>query len=381
MLMSNQLIAIKINNTNFQFYQHLGYDIKKGDVIYVPPSQLKDGSHAHVSVMCDECKDVFEREYRQYRKRCHNNKDYCSKCSAIIRKQTMIEKYGVEYPLQNEDIKNKTKQTNMQKYGVEYVLQAPSVIEKRKNTCIEKYGYENPGMSPEIQKKNKQYFMETYGCENPFMLDEVKEKIKQTCIEKYGVEYYSQNDDCKNKTIATNMEKYGVPHSMQCQEVKQKAIETNLRKYGFANPIQHPDVQQKVRMSLMENGTGKASAQQIQLHEIIKKKYPEALLNYPFSTCSLDVFIEIDGVKIDCEYDCWYWHQDQQRDIKRDKFLQSKGFKTLRIKSGRLLPTEQELFSAIDYLVNTEHHLKEIVLSDWKEKEAEECQKQLLVAL
>ena len=42
--------------------------------------------------------------------------------------------------------------------------------------------------------------------------------------------------------------------------------------------------------------------------------------------------------------------------------------------------TEQELFDAIDYLVNTEHHFKEIILSDWKEKEEEECQKQLLAA-
>lgn len=44
--------------------------------------------------------------------------------------------------------------------------------------------------------------------------------------------------------------------------------------------------------------------------------------------------------------------------------------------SGHLLPTEQELFDAIDYLVNTEHHFKEIILSDWKGKEEEECQKQ-----
>ena len=29
--------------------------------------------------------------------------------------------------------------------------------------------------------------------------------------------------------------------------------------------------------------------------------------------------------------------------------------------------TAEELFDAIDYLVNTEHHFKEIILSDWKE--------------
>ena len=85
-----------------------------------------------------------------------------------------------------------------------------------------------------------------------------------------------------------------------------------------------------------------------------------------FSQCSLDIFIEVNGVKIDIEYDGSYWHQNQQKDIKRDKFLQSHGFKTLRVRSGHLLPNEQELFDAIDYLVSTEHHFKEIVLSDWK---------------
>ena len=72
---------------------------------------------------------------------------------------------------------------------------------------------------------------------------------------------------------------------------------------------------------------------------------------------------------------------DKMKDLRRDRFLWSEGIKTLRIRSGILLPTEQELFDAIDYLVNTEHHFKEIILSDWKEKEEEECQEQLQVVL
>ena len=75
----------------------------------------------------------------------------------------------------------------------------------------------------------------------------------------------------------------------------------------------------------------------------------------------------MDSIKIDVEYDGWFWHQDKHKDLKRDKFLQSQGFKVLRVRSGVQLPTEEELFEAIDYLVNTEHHFKEIILSDWKE--------------
>ena len=80
----------------------------------------------------------------------------------------------------------------------------------------------------------------------------------------------------------------------------------------------------------------------------------------------LDIFLCVENIKIDIEYDGWFWHQDLQQDIKRDKFLQSNGFKTLRIRSGHLIPTEQELFDTIDELIYTNHCFREIVLSDWK---------------
>ena len=66
MLVPNQLIEVIINSTNFQFYKDLGYNVHKGDAIHAPPNELKDGSHLHVSLICDVCQEPFEREYRQY---------------------------------------------------------------------------------------------------------------------------------------------------------------------------------------------------------------------------------------------------------------------------------------------------------------------------
>ena len=126
------------------------------------------------------------------------------------------------------------------------------------------------------------------------------------------------------------------------------------------------EIKEKSIKTMYEHGTQKTSTQQLKVYEMIKNKHPDVILNYAFSSLSLDIVVEINNVKIDIEYDGWFFHQDKQKDIKRDKFLQSQGFKTLRIRSGHLLPTEQELFDAIDYLVNTEHHFKEIILSDWK---------------
>ena len=353
MLAPNQLIRVKITRRNYEHYHGLGYDVQCKDIIMVPPEHLTVGSHDQVLVICDICGKPMEREFKTYITHRKYGIDTCAKCKTEKNKITNTEKYGCENPMQSDEIQKRARATMLDKYGVESPAKLEKIREKMRLTTLRKYGVEYAAQS-----------------------DVVKEQMKSTCLDKYGVTHFSHTQQYKEKMAATCQEKYGADTPFQSSEILQKARQTFLEKYGVENPIQIPEVREKVQQTLMKNGTCKTSKQQIQLHEMIKKKYPDALLNYPFSTCSLDIFIEIKGVKIDCEYDCWYWHQDQQRDMRRDKFLQSEGFKTLRIKSGKLLPTEQELFDAIDYLVNTEHHFKEIILSDWKEKEEEECQKQ-----
>ena len=50
--------------------------------------------------------------------------DCVNKNSLVKNKQTCLKKYGVEYSLQSDEIKQKRKQTNLDKYGVEYPLQS-----------------------------------------------------------------------------------------------------------------------------------------------------------------------------------------------------------------------------------------------------------------
>lgn len=214
----------------------------------------------------------------------------------------------------------KTEQSNLIKYGTACVFQSESIKNKIKDTNLQKYG-----------------------VENPFQSEDIKDKIKSTCLNKYGAEYFSQTDMHKIKTKQTCMERYGVEFPNQSPEVKEKSLKT------FA-----------------QNESIKTSTQQRKVYEIIQKKYPEAILNYAFSNCLLDVFVCVNNIKLDIEYDGWFWHQDQQQDIKRDKFLQSNGFKTLRIRSGHLVPDEHEIFDAIDELVTTQHCFREIILPDWK---------------
>ncbi len=319
MLVPNQLVEVTVSSHTFKHYQELGYDVRKGDSILVPPSDLTNGSHVRVEIECDICGEKYKTSYQKYNNAI-NDINRCRKCAS----------------------------------------------KKGRQTCLEKYGNENISAIPSIREKIKQTCLERYGVCHPLQNEQVKNKLKQTNIELYGVEYVTKSDVVREKIKSTWMNKYGVDNPFSSNEIQNKVKQTSLLKYGEVTPAKNPIVQAKIRQSLTENGTGKASSQQIQLHQIVQRKYPTAELNYPFSTCSLDIFICVDNVNIDIEYDCWYWHQDQQRDIKRDKFLQSQEFKILRIRSGHLLPNEQDLFDAIDYLVNTEHHFKEIILEDWK---------------
>ena len=90
-------------------------------------------------------------------------------------------------------------------------------------------------------------------------------------------------------------------------------------------------------------------------------------LNVVFDVYWLDVVVEHGDIRIDIEYDGWYWHRDKLKDdAKRDEFLIEAGWHVLRIRSGAFLPSPDQLEKAILRLINGETWV-EIVLDDWKD--------------
>jgi hypothetical protein len=91
------------------------------------------------------------------------------------------------------------------------------------------------------------------------------------------------------------------------------------------------------------------------------------ILNYPENRYRIDVAIMRNSQKIAVEYDCWYWHQGkEEHDAKRDKYLVSRDWKILHIKSSVLLPTRKQLNTAIKQLVDTNEVIHNLYLKDWK---------------
>ena len=115
-------ITIKITESNFQYYENLGYDISIGENILLPIELLSKGSHYKIKCQCDSCgieKDVI---YKNYIKYDNNWGEYkCRKCSEKKRKETLQKNYGVDYPIQNKKVMTKMKKTLLKKYGVENI--------------------------------------------------------------------------------------------------------------------------------------------------------------------------------------------------------------------------------------------------------------------
>lgn len=65
-------------------------------------------------------------------------------------------KYGLDYPCQSEEVKEKIRKTNIKKYGHEYSLASSDVREKIKKTNLLKYGFEHASSSPDIKNKVRQ---------------------------------------------------------------------------------------------------------------------------------------------------------------------------------------------------------------------------------
>jgi hypothetical protein len=73
---------------------------------------------------------------------------YCDDCRKIKtsekRKATNIEKFGVEHPFQNKEIKDKIKKTFVDKYGVDNPSKNKDIRDKQKQSCLERFGSESP---------------------------------------------------------------------------------------------------------------------------------------------------------------------------------------------------------------------------------------------
>lgn len=129
-------------------------------------------------------------------------------------KKTVEEKYGGVLPINTPEQIAKRKEQFKDQGFVEQVL------EKRKETCLEKYGVDHHMKSEVGKEAVKAAMQEKYGVDYPLQSEEVKEKMRQTCQERYGVDNIMDVPEVKSKVAQTMMDRYGVERYNQLPEMK-----------------------------------------------------------------------------------------------------------------------------------------------------------------
>ena len=112
-------VEIKITESNYQYYEDLGYDVSIGEILTIQTELMSKGSHYKIKCKCDSCsveKDVIFKNYVKYDNKW--GEYFCRKCSEHKRKKTLRKNYGVDYPIQNDKVRTKMKKTINKKYGI-----------------------------------------------------------------------------------------------------------------------------------------------------------------------------------------------------------------------------------------------------------------------
>lgn len=154
-------------------------------------SSIKDESrdlgicnNVHIKI-CQVCGKPFQigNKYLYYDKKTCSNE-----CRYKLSTQTWHD--NEESNLQN------MKDSLQEKYGVDYTWQIPDVIKKSKQTCLDKYG-------------------ETSYCKT----QEFKDRLIQQNQKKYGVDWYMQTAEYWQKAKSTWKKKYGVDNPSKAGQV------------------------------------------------------------------------------------------------------------------------------------------------------------------
>lgn len=244
------------------------------------------------------------------------------------RNKTMINRYGVLYPMQSEELRTKIQNTNIEKYGCKNPAQNDEIKKK----------ISQRNSSPEVLDKYLKTALDHYGVPRPSMCEEVKMKMISTCQEKYGVDWASQSTEIKEKTRETVNTKYGVDSSFQ--------IESNMSKIS-----DHyiSNINREVAKKLLEKGI-----------ETEFEFYVEGK-SYDLHMRKTNIFLEIDpSYTHNCIGNHYGMVRDQFYHLERTKWAEQHGFRCIHIFDWDDLDKILNIFTPKEIIYARKCEIKEI---------------------
>ena len=187
------------------------------------------------------------------------------------RKKTMLDRYGVEYPIQNKAIRDKIDKTNLNKYGATNVAKNDNIRKKISNSLRD----------PLTQAKRIEASLEKYGTEYPSQCEAVKDKTAKTNLEKYGVKYSIQSPSVYTKARQRQMiVRRGNPGI--AKRIAQSTHLTCISKYGVDWPCQLPQCKRA------SNGRSKINDE---FYKVLDSHNINYIEEFPIGKYSYDVLL------------------------------------------------------------------------------------------
>lgn len=245
-MVKNNESKVEITTRNIKYYKDKNYLCNVGDVISIDITTMPKKSHNKVIAICELCGNEKELPYSKYN---HNKDRYgyysCVKCSDKKRKNTVKEKYGVEYFNQldcekerlkqwmsSEEFKYKTKRKLKEIYGVEHY----SKTDEFKSNFSSK-------MKLNIKQKKEHG---KYDC--PLTREGNKELREKSMFNKYGATYSFQIPYIKNKIQNKNLINFGHISPFGNIDIQNRAKDTLIEKYGVDNPFKNKEIQDRIHI-------------------------------------------------------------------------------------------------------------------------------------
>jgi len=241
-------------------------------------------------------------------------------CKDQVAKQTLLDNHGVVNVAQMQ----KTKDAIAKSLSLKTEMQRLEIQQKTIATNNEKYGVDYPTQNNEIIKKRQLSNLQKYGVKEPIQLAKTQDKIKQNNIEKYGVEYPSQltsNRDKYRKTrksfddsLRPNRILFDTPEN--CEKIYNEIGNLSIIAEKF--DVGHTWLSRRFRQLNLNVAQPKVSAIQREVFEYIKSLGIDAIENDRSIISPLEIDILIPN-KLAIEIDGIYWHSYDSIEMQSEK--------------------------------------------------------------
>ena len=242
---------------------------------------------------------------------------------------------------------------------------------KKKESYLNKYGVDNPSKSNEIKQKKRETNIKTCGVDCNLKLESVKDAIKKTCKIKYGVDYYLQSDEYKHKIWERNYNRIKnnkfINISPMFMLEEYRGVELTYKFKCTVCQSIFDDHLQDGRIPICRVCFPiKQSKAQLELYDYIKIYYGDTLLSTRNIIDEMELDIYIPSKKIAIEYNGIYYHSEisgnrnKTYHINKTEKCEANNITLIQIFEDEFLFNKELVYGKINRLLNIKTNINRV---------------------